>query len=112
MPHPRHLQQIGVDGLFDGLDPQLLAEVVRAQQAEVVVRVDVIQRQDQVDQRLAAAPPDTLQRGLRMLRGHGFVLYSFTLRYISVLPLPSLALQFQGVQNAWLQKVQRLKSAP
>ena len=54
-PHPRDLEQVGVDGLLNGGDAGLLAEVVRAQQAEVVVRVAVVQRQDQVDQRLPAA---------------------------------------------------------
>lgn len=46
---------MGVDGLLNGLHPDLLSEVVRPQQAEVVVRIDVVQGQDQVDQRLATA---------------------------------------------------------
>ena len=54
--HPRDLEKVRVDALLKGLDARLLAEVVRPQQGEVVVRVDVVQRQDQVDQRLAAAP--------------------------------------------------------
>ena len=53
--HPRGLQQVCVHSLLHRADAGLLAEVVRAQQAEVVVRVAVVQGQNQVDQRLAAA---------------------------------------------------------
>ena len=54
--HPRRLEQVRVHGLLDCADTGLLAEVVRAQQAEVVVWIAVVERQDQVYQRLAAAP--------------------------------------------------------
>ena len=54
-PHPRHLQQRTGHRFLDGFHAGLLAEVVRTQQTEVVVRVRVVERQDQVDQRLAAA---------------------------------------------------------
>ena len=44
-----------INCLLHGSHPGLLPEVVRSQQAEVIVRVAVIQGQDQVDQRLPAA---------------------------------------------------------
>ena len=53
--HPRDLQQHAVDGLLYLGDRPLLGEVGRAQLAEVVVRVDVVQRQDEVDERPSAA---------------------------------------------------------
>ena len=56
-PRPRRLQQVRVHRLLHRADAGLLPEVVRAQQAEVVVRVAVVERQDEVDERLAAAPP-------------------------------------------------------
>ncbi len=54
-----NLKEVGVDCLLDGSHPGLLAEVVRPQQAEVIVRVAVVQRQNQIYQGLPAAqaPP-------------------------------------------------------
>lgn len=66
--HPRHFQQRAGHRLLDGFDAGLLAEVVRPQQAEVVVRVCVVERQDQVDKRLATAriyKCSSFQRGCR-----------------------------------------------
>ena len=53
--HLGHLKEMGVDCLLDSSHPGLLAEVVCPQQAEVVVRVAVVQCQDEVYQRLSAA---------------------------------------------------------
>lgn len=72
--HPGDLQQVRIDGLLDGLHTQLLAEVVRPQQAEVIVRVNVVQGQDQVDQRLAAAAVSTRAAECCRAQGVGAVL--------------------------------------
>ena len=44
-----------VDSLLHCSNPRLLAEVMCPQQAEVIVRVAMVEGQDQVDQRLPAA---------------------------------------------------------
>lgn len=48
-------QQVAVYSLLCACQPIFFAEVVRPQLGEVVVWVDVIQRQDEVDECLAAA---------------------------------------------------------
>ena len=48
-------KEMRVNCLLNSSHPGLLAEVVCAQQAEVIVRVAVVQREDQVNQRLPAA---------------------------------------------------------
>ena len=50
-----HLEEMGVYCLLDSSHSRLLAEVVCPQQAEVIVGVAVIQRQDEVYQCLPAA---------------------------------------------------------
>lgn len=50
-----NLKEMGVNRLLDRSHPGLLAKVVRPQQTEVIVRVAVVQRQDEVNQRLPAA---------------------------------------------------------
>ena len=41
-----------IHGFFTGAHPAFLLEVMSAQKAEVIVWVDVVQRQDEVDQGL------------------------------------------------------------
>lgn len=66
--YPGDLQKVRVHSLFHSSHSGLFAEVVRAQQAEVVVRVAVVQRQDQVDQRLPAAQQKSLSCMLNSAR--------------------------------------------
>ena len=53
--YPRDFQQVAVHSFFDQSDIQLLLKVLGSKLAEVVVRVHVVQRQYEVDQRLPAA---------------------------------------------------------
>lgn len=55
MAHPGHLQQVAVDCLLSRRQARLLAKVVRSQLTEVIVWVDVIQRQYEIDECFAAA---------------------------------------------------------
>lgn len=54
-PHLGGLQQVRVHGRLHRPHARLAPEVVRAQEREVVVREGLVEREDQVDERLAAA---------------------------------------------------------
>ena len=53
--------QVAVDSLLNICYPCFLLKMVRSQLTEVVVRVDVIERQNQIDKRLSAAGQDLLR---------------------------------------------------
>ena len=53
-PHLGHLQQVAVDDLLDASQALLFKEVMGTQRREVVIRVDVVQRENEVDEGLPA----------------------------------------------------------